>query len=203
MSGSKVLLTYKRKRQSRTDPVQVHECRISLFVAPDDTSLSKPPDLKVHLIDKRSSENYNRNYATRVANTMLFHIRFERVQFRIILYTFKLQRPTFHLAAASAPTYNADFLTYNALILGLCKEGKTKKAAYLVKELDRKRFVPNAATFSALIEGQCVRKNSDRAFELCKSMIRSGYHPDEHTFKMLISSFCNNRDFDGAVEVLK
>ncbi|CAL8166651.1 unnamed protein product [Prunus armeniaca] len=56
-----VLLTYKRKRQSRTDPV--HECRNSLFVAPDDTSLRKPPDLQVHLIDKRSSENYNRNSA--------------------------------------------------------------------------------------------------------------------------------------------
>ncbi|PQQ17302.1 uncharacterized protein Pyn_08770 [Prunus yedoensis var. nudiflora] len=63
MSGSKVLLTYKRKRQSRTDPVQGHECRNSLFVAPDDTSLSKPPDLQVHLIDKRSSEHYNRNSA--------------------------------------------------------------------------------------------------------------------------------------------
>ncbi|CAL2263562.1 unnamed protein product [Prunus armeniaca] len=63
MSGIKVLLTYKRKRQSRTDPVQGHECRNSLFVAPDDTSLSKPPDLQVHLIDKRTSENYNRNSA--------------------------------------------------------------------------------------------------------------------------------------------
>ncbi|PQQ14866.1 uncharacterized protein Pyn_39564 [Prunus yedoensis var. nudiflora] len=61
MSGSKVLLTYKRKRQSRADPVQGHECPNSLFVAPDDTSLSKPPDLQVHLIDKRSSEHYNRN----------------------------------------------------------------------------------------------------------------------------------------------
>ncbi|CAL8144221.1 unnamed protein product [Prunus armeniaca] len=58
-----VLLTYKRKRQSRTDPV--HECRNSLFVAPDDTSLRKPPYLQVHLIDKRSSENYNRNSAVR------------------------------------------------------------------------------------------------------------------------------------------
>ncbi|GMY18300.1 Pentatricopeptide repeat-containing protein [Fagus crenata] len=64
----------------------------------------------------------------------------------------------------------ADILTYNALILGLCKEGKTKKAAYLVKELDKEKFVPNASTFSALISGQCMRKNSDRAFLLYKSM---------------------------------
>ncbi|PQQ06667.1 hypothetical protein Pyn_40821 [Prunus yedoensis var. nudiflora] len=63
MSESKVLLTYKRQRQSRTDLVQGHECRNSLFVAPDDTSLSKPPHLQVHLIDKRSSEHYNRNSA--------------------------------------------------------------------------------------------------------------------------------------------
>ncbi|CAL2269439.1 unnamed protein product [Prunus armeniaca] len=56
-------LTYKQKRLSRTDPVHGHECRNSLFVAPDDTSLCKPPDLQVHLIDKRSSEHYNRNSA--------------------------------------------------------------------------------------------------------------------------------------------
>ncbi|BBH04608.1 hypothetical protein Prudu_015796, partial [Prunus dulcis] len=60
---SKVLITYKQKRQSRTDPVQGHECRNSLFVAPDDISLRKPPDLQVHLIDKLSSEDYNRNSA--------------------------------------------------------------------------------------------------------------------------------------------
>ncbi|CAL2250996.1 unnamed protein product [Prunus armeniaca] len=61
ITRKQVLLTYKRKRQSRTDPV--HECRNSLFVAPDDTSLRKPPYLQVHLIDKRSSKNYNRNSA--------------------------------------------------------------------------------------------------------------------------------------------
>ncbi|KAL6287187.1 hypothetical protein ACE6H2_011577 [Prunus campanulata] len=88
--------------------------------------------------------------------------------------------------------FSPTVVSYNTLIAGHCD-----------KELDRKRFVPNASTFSALIEGKCVRKNSDHAFKLCKSMIRSGYQPVEHTFKMLISSFCNNRDFDGAVEVLK
>ncbi|BBH04613.1 multidrug resistance-associated protein 9 [Prunus dulcis] len=53
----------KEERQSRTDPVQGHECRNSLFVAPDDISLRKSPDLQVHLIDKLSSEDYNRNSA--------------------------------------------------------------------------------------------------------------------------------------------
>ncbi|XP_038703652.1 pentatricopeptide repeat-containing protein At4g26680, mitochondrial-like [Tripterygium wilfordii] len=67
----------------------------------------------------------------------------------------------------------ADVLTYNALILGLCKEG------------------------------QCVRRNSDRAFQLYKIMVRSGCHPNEHTFRMLISTFCKNEDFDGALRVLE
>ncbi|MCI88728.1 pentatricopeptide repeat-containing protein mitochondrial-like, partial [Trifolium medium] len=39
----------------------------------------------------------------------------------------------------------ADILTYNGLILGLCKEGKTKKAAYMVKDLDKENLVPNAS----------------------------------------------------------
>ncbi|MBA0732851.1 hypothetical protein Gogos_016914, partial [Gossypium gossypioides] len=84
----------------------------------------------------------------------------------------------------------------------LCKEGKTKKAAYLVKELDKDNLVPNASTFSALISGQCVRKNSDRAFQLYKTMIRSGFHPNENTYSMLISTSFKNEDFDGAVQVL-
>ncbi|KAK7833442.1 pentatricopeptide repeat-containing protein [Quercus suber] len=81
-------------------------------------------------------------------------------------------------------------------------EGKTKKAAYLVKKLDKENLVSNASTFSALIRGQCVRKNSEHAFQLYKSMVRSGCCLNEQTFKMLISTFCRNEDFDGAVQVL-
>ncbi|GJT10345.1 putative reverse transcriptase domain-containing protein [Tanacetum coccineum] len=33
----------------------------------------------------------------------------------------------------------ADILTYSALLSGLCNEGKTRKAAYLFKELDKKK----------------------------------------------------------------
>ncbi|CAN1858139.1 Pentatricopeptide repeat-containing protein At4g26680, mitochondrial [Linum perenne] len=61
-----------------------------------------------------------------------------------------------------------DILTYNALILGLCREGKTKKAAYLVKELDK----------------------------LYKTMVRSGLHPNKQTFDVLIAAFCKNKDFE-------
>ncbi|KAK4487476.1 hypothetical protein RD792_005888 [Penstemon davidsonii] len=97
----------------------------------------------------------------------------------------------------------ADILTYNALIMGFCKEGKMKKAAYMVKELDKDKLVPNSSTFAALITGQCVRNNAERGFELYKSMVRSGCYPNEQTFKMLISAFIKNEDYDGAVEVLK
>jgi pentatricopeptide repeat protein len=51
----------------------------------------------------------------------------------------------------------ADILTYNGLILRFCKEGKNKKAAYMVKELDKENLVPNASTFSTLIAGKYVR----------------------------------------------
>ncbi|CAN6915076.1 unnamed protein product [Brassica oleracea var. botrytis] len=57
-----------------------------------------------------------------------------------------------------------DILTYNALILGLCKQAKTKKAAHFVKELDKENLVPNSSTFSALIMGQCVRRSADCGF---------------------------------------
>ncbi|KAL0337687.1 UNVERIFIED_CONTAM: Pentatricopeptide repeat-containing protein, mitochondrial [Sesamum calycinum] len=97
----------------------------------------------------------------------------------------------------------ADILTYNGVIMGLCKEGKTKKAAYMVKELDREKLVPNSSTFAALITGQCARNNAERAFQLYQSMVRSGCHPNATTFKMLISAFVKNEDYDGAVQVLK
>ncbi|XP_042003647.1 LOW QUALITY PROTEIN: pentatricopeptide repeat-containing protein At4g26680, mitochondrial-like [Salvia splendens] len=100
---------------------------------------------------------------------------------------------------------DADILTYNAVILGLCKQGKTKKAAYMVKELDRKKLVPNSSTFAALISitGQCVRNNPDRAFEIYRSMIRSGCQPNRATFQMLMSAFIKSEDYEGAVRVLK
>ncbi|KAJ4835048.1 hypothetical protein Tsubulata_012843 [Turnera subulata] len=69
-----------------------------------------------------------------------------------------------------------------ALMLGLCKEGKTKKVAYFVKELEKEKFVPNASSFSALT--------------------RNGCHPTKQTFKMLMSTFCRNENFEGAFLVL-
>ncbi|CAN1129284.1 Pentatricopeptide repeat-containing protein At4g26680, mitochondrial [Linum perenne] len=93
-------------------------------------------------------------------------------------------------------------VTFNTLIHELCKEGKTKKAAYLVKELDKEKMVPNASTFSALIGGQCARNNPDRASQLYKTMVRSGCHPNKQTFDVLIAAFCKNKDFEGACRVL-
>ncbi|KAF3331037.1 Pentatricopeptide repeat-containing protein [Carex littledalei] len=61
-----------------------------------------------------------------------------------------------------------DILTYNSLILGLCNEGRTKKVASLVKELDAADIKPNASTFAALVVGQCQRKNSSDGFKFSK-----------------------------------
>ncbi|XP_068316832.1 uncharacterized protein [Pyrus communis] len=59
MSGTNVILTYKRKRQSRKDLVEGHECHDALFVAPSDTSPCRE-DLQVHLIEERSAKDYSR-----------------------------------------------------------------------------------------------------------------------------------------------
>ncbi|CAN1246571.1 Pentatricopeptide repeat-containing protein At4g26680, mitochondrial [Linum grandiflorum] len=68
-----------------------------------------------------------------------------------------------------------DILTYNALIAGLCRDGKTKKAAYLVKELVEKLY---------------------------KAMARSGFGPNKETFNVLVDAFYKKKDFEGAVQVL-
>ncbi|XP_062003976.1 uncharacterized protein LOC133721391 [Rosa rugosa] len=57
MSGSKVLLTYKRKRHSRNDLLQEDGCHNSPSDANEDTYLSRP-DMQVHLIDENASEEY-------------------------------------------------------------------------------------------------------------------------------------------------
>ncbi|KAK3184527.1 hypothetical protein Dsin_031813 [Dipteronia sinensis] len=89
-----------------------------------------------------------------------------------------------------------NIVTYNTLINGFSQTGnsemdgrlyeemvgKTKKAAYLVKDLDKGNLVPNASTFSAFITGQFVRKNSENAFQLYTRMVKSGCHPNKHTF---------------------
>ncbi|CAN1246572.1 Pentatricopeptide repeat-containing protein At4g26680, mitochondrial [Linum grandiflorum] len=96
-----------------------------------------------------------------------------------------------------------DILTYNALIAGLCRDGKTKKAAYLVKELvEKEKIDPTASTFAALISGQCVRNDPDRGWQLYKAMARSGFGPNKETFNVLVDAFYKKKDFEGAVQVL-
>ena len=73
----------------------------------------------------------------------------------------------------------------------------------MVKELDKKKLVPNALTIDALIRGQCVRKNPECGFQLYKSVIKSGCRPNEDTIQMLMSSFVQNDDYDGAFCVFK
>lgn len=62
MSGSRVLLTYKRKRHSRNGLVQENGGHNSPSVAPEDTSLSRP-DMQLHSIDKNASEDNETNTA--------------------------------------------------------------------------------------------------------------------------------------------
>ncbi|XP_078430099.1 tetratricopeptide repeat (TPR)-like superfamily protein isoform X5 [Wolffia australiana] len=97
---------------------------------------------------------------------------------------------------------SGDVFTYNALILGLCKEGRTKKAEALLRESEREKLSPNASTFSALIAGQCRMQNSERAFQVYKSMQKNGHQLNSEIFHQLISTFCKNHDFEGAVEAL-
>ncbi|GFZ05274.1 tetratricopeptide repeat (TPR)-like superfamily protein [Actinidia rufa] len=116
----------------------------------------------------------------------------------------KLHETNKHFSMMKGMDVSPNTVTYNTLIQGYNQVGrKTKKAAYLVKELDSKKLIPNSSTFYALISGQCEGKNYERAFQLSKSMIRCGCHPNEHTLKILISTFLENEDFDGAILVLR
>ena len=65
MSGSKVLLTYKRKRPSSNDLPQEDGSHYTHSEANKGTSLSKR-DMQGHLIDENASEDYETKTAVRL-----------------------------------------------------------------------------------------------------------------------------------------
>ncbi|KAL0688564.1 hypothetical protein Bca4012_088241 [Brassica carinata] len=91
-----------------------------------------------------------------------------------------------------------DILTYNALILGLCKQAKTKKAAHFVKELDKENLVPNSSTFSALIMGQC-NEDFDGAVQVLREMVRRSVPFDSRT----VHQVCNGLEHQGKYQLAK
>ncbi|KAG8365939.1 hypothetical protein BUALT_Bualt17G0024100 [Buddleja alternifolia] len=76
--------------------------------------------------------------------------------------------------------------TYNALITGLCREGRLEEAWRLVDHLKQCGMSPNEDMYIKLVNCCCKMKNYGEAMNLIDAMLQHGLLPYLESFKLLI-----------------
>jgi pentatricopeptide repeat protein len=93
--------------------------------------------------------------------------------------------------------------SYNAKLLGLTLEKKTKEAVELVEEMKSKGVKPNLFSFNAVIKGFINEGNLEEAKLWYNKIGQSSLAPDRMIFNMLIPFFCEKGEVDLAFNLCK
>nr|UPT49870.1 pentatricopeptide repeat protein AaPPR991 [Agave angustifolia] len=80
-------------------------------------------------------------------------------------------------------------ITYNALVNGLCRNGKAKLAYEYFHQMQEKRLSPNKYTYTLLINANCNLGNWNEALRLYGEMHEKGIQPDSCTQSLLFKQF--------------
>ncbi|KAK1285439.1 Pentatricopeptide repeat-containing protein [Acorus calamus] len=95
----------------------------------------------------------------------------------------------------------ANTVTYNILIKGFCRSGRTKDANDLLVEMDSNGLSPDCVSYSTLIHEYCRMGDLWEAFKLWDIMLERGVKPDEVAYSLLIRGCCVNGDMKKAFEL--
>ncbi|KFK35553.1 hypothetical protein AALP_AA4G005600 [Arabis alpina] len=96
-----------------------------------------------------------------------------------------------------------DIRTYNARLLGLANEKKSKELLNLFNELKSSGIKPDVYSFNAMIRGSINEEKMEEAKSWYKEIVKHGYRPDKATFGLLLPAMCKVGDFESAVELIK
>nr|AYM01009.1 pentatricopeptide repeat protein [Salvia miltiorrhiza] len=77
---------------------------------------------------------------------------------------------------------------YNAVIDGLCKEGKVDDVLQLFSSLGDKGIVPAIVTYNSIIEGLCNRIRKDGAQDVFKKMIADKVSPNMEIYNIFLTA---------------
>ncbi|CAA6656093.1 unnamed protein product [Spirodela intermedia] len=98
-----------------------------------------------------------------------------------------------------------DVLTYNALLDGLCRAGKTRIAHNLLDGMRMKspEIHPTVVSYTIVIRGYCGMRCIAEAVELFREMTCSGVKPSSITYNTLVQGLCEARRMDLIKEVME
>ena len=84
---------------------------------------------------------------------------------------------------------DADVVTYNTLVDGLCRAGKVRIARNLVNGMGKKceGLNPNVVTYTTLIRGYCMKQEVEEALVVLEEMTSRGLKPNM-TYNTLVKS---------------
>ncbi|XP_057444920.1 pentatricopeptide repeat-containing protein At4g31850, chloroplastic-like [Lotus japonicus] len=79
-----------------------------------------------------------------------------------------------------------NLVSFNAVVQGLCEEGRIEEAQKVVEEMNRKGLAPDENTYMSLFELLCDKRKVDKARKVLSEMIDTGFSPSVATYKNLI-----------------
>ncbi|XP_031387194.1 pentatricopeptide repeat-containing protein At1g62720-like [Punica granatum] len=94
-------------------------------------------------------------------------------------------------------------VTYNTVVMGLCKEGQLAEAFKLFKKMMDKGVEPTVVTYDTLIHAVCSAEHWEEDGMLSEAestfdaMIQRGIEPDVVTYNSLIAGYCLQNQMDG------
>ncbi|XP_078431072.1 uncharacterized protein LOC144702921 [Wolffia australiana] len=97
------------------------------------------------------------------------------------------------MAEMEAAGFDPDVVTYNTLISGLCRRGKTEEAMELLEKMESRGLEPDQITYSAMIVGLARRSRSRTrdsllALQLFDKMQMREFSPGQQIYRAVISA---------------
>ncbi|CAN8287942.1 unnamed protein product [Cochlearia groenlandica] len=96
-----------------------------------------------------------------------------------------------------------DIRSYNARLLGLAIETKSKELVDLFEDMKASGIKPDVYSFNAMIRGSINQGKIAEAESWYKEIVKHGYRPDKATFALLFPAMCKAGDFESAIELCK
>ncbi|CAN1338563.1 Pentatricopeptide repeat-containing protein At2g16880 [Linum perenne] len=91
--------------------------------------------------------------------------------------------------------------TYNSMIAGFCRTGKTDKAIDLLNELLGNGLFPDETTYNTIIHGYCWEKQIEKAFQFHNKMVENSFKPDVFTCNILLRGLSTGGMLDKALKL--
>ncbi|KAL5983145.1 hypothetical protein ACLOJK_017227 [Asimina triloba] len=93
--------------------------------------------------------------------------------------------------------------TYNLLIQGLGSKQQIDEIHELMKEMEKRRILPDVFTYNSLLDALCESRRMREAASFLDEMLQKGIIPNVASFSSLINGFCKACDFGAAQEVFE